>query len=113
MNLNTVGELLEVAQDEALYTALILQLNKDFIGVLDVTIPLSLSPSELKSVLCKHVEYLLLKDTAGYQNLLYRIDVSEKKIKFLERNETAMYIESVVFLILKREWQKVWFRNKL
>lgn len=113
MNLTTVNELLEAAQNEALYKALIQQLNKDFSGIIDVAIPLSLSPIELKNTLSKHIEYLLLKDVAAYQNLLYRIDVSEKKIKSIEANETVMYIESVVFLILKREWQKVWFRNKL
>lgn len=113
MNITTVDELLAIAQNETLYEALIHQLNKDFSGIIDLAIPLSLAPIELKNILSKHIEYLLLKDIAGYQNLLYRIDISEKKIKSIETTKIESYVESVVFLILKREWQKVWFRNKL
>ena len=47
-----------------------------------------------------------------YLNLLYIIDVSEQEIKKLDGSDLVFLAEQVAFLILKREWQKVWFRNK-
>ena len=49
---------------------------------------------------------------AEYLNLLYIIDVSEAEIKKLDGSDLIQLAEQVTFLILKREWQKVWFRNK-
>mgnify|MGYP003608609202 FL=1 len=49
---------------------------------------------------------------AEYLNLLYIIDVSEEQIKKLDGSDVFKLSEDVTFLILKREWQKVWFRNK-
>ena len=37
---------------------------------------------------------------------------SEEKIKKLDGSDLVILAEQVSFLILKREWQKVWFRNK-
>jgi len=48
-----------------------------------------------------------------YLNLLYIVDVSEEKIKQLDGSDAIQLSEQVTFLILKREWQKVWFKNKL
>jgi len=113
MNLVNIDELLKFAQSEELYLALIHQINKDFSGVIDTAIPENSNPTQLKEVLVKNIEYLLLKDPAGFQNLLYRIDVSENKIKAISTNKTNEFVEVICYLILKREWQKVWFRNKL
>ena len=49
---------------------------------------------------------------AEYLNLLYIIDVSEEQIKKLDGSDLVELSEQVAFLVLKREWQKVWFRNK-
>jgi hypothetical protein len=38
--------------------------------------------------------------------------VPEKEIKALNGGDIAELSEQVAFLILKREWQKVWFRNR-
>jgi len=43
-------------------------------------------------------------------NLLYIIDVSEEEIKKLDGTDLVKLSEEVTFLVLKREWQKVWFR---
>ena len=37
---------------------------------------------------------------------------SEEEIKKLDGSDLLILAEQVAFLILKREWQKVWFRNK-
>jgi hypothetical protein len=49
---------------------------------------------------------------AEYLNLLYIIDVPEEQIKKLDGSDLVELSEQVAFLVLKREWQKVWFRNK-
>ena len=36
----------------------------------------------------------------------------EEQIKKLDGSDLVILAEEVAFLILKREWQKVWFRNK-
>jgi L-lysine 2,3-aminomutase len=56
---------------------------------------------------------LIQNKFSDYLNLLYIIDVSEEKIKGLSGTDTHELSEQVTFLILKREWQKVWYRNKL
>jgi hypothetical protein len=45
-------------------------------------------------------------------NLLYIIDVPEENIKQLQGMDTAELSEQIAYLILRREWMKVWFRNR-
>jgi len=105
--------LLQEANNETLYVNLISQLNKDFnLANEAVDFPLSLSPDELKIQLHEKIYRLIQYKFAEYLNLLYIIDVSEEEIKKLDGSDLVVLAEEVAFLILKREWQKVWFRNK-
>jgi hypothetical protein len=105
--------LLQEAEKETLYVNLIIQMNKDFnLANEAVDFPLSLSPDELKIQLHEKVYRLIQYKFAEYLNLLYIIDVSEEEIKKLDGSDLVILAEQVAFLILKREWQKVWFRNK-
>jgi hypothetical protein len=105
--------LLQEAEKETLYVNLIAQLNKDFnLANEAVDFPLSLSPDELKIQLHEKIYRLIQYKFAEYLNLLYIIDVSEDEIKKLDGSDLVILAEEVAFLILKREWQKVWFRNK-
>jgi hypothetical protein len=105
--------LLQEAQNDALYLHLIAQLNKDFnLANEAVDFPLSLTPDELKIQLHEKVYRLIQYKFAEYLNLLYIIDVPEGEIKKLDGTDLVVLAEEVSFLILKREWQKVWFRNK-
>ena len=105
--------LLQEAEKETLYVNLITQLNKDFnLANEAVDFPLSLSPNELKIQLHEKIYRLIQYKFAEYLNLLYIIDVSEEEIKKLDGSDLVVLAEQVAFLILKREWQKVWFRNK-
>jgi len=45
-------------------------------------------------------------------NLLYIIDVPENNVKELDGSDAVELSEQISFLILKREWMKVWFRNR-
>jgi hypothetical protein len=105
--------LLQEAEKETLYVNLIAQMNKDFnLANEAVDFPLSLSPDELKIQLHEKIYRLIQYKFAEYLNLLYIIDVSEDEIKKLDGSDLVILAEEVAFLILKREWQKVWFRNK-
>ncbi|MFV8360375.1 hypothetical protein [Flavobacterium sp. LS1P3] len=105
--------LLTEAESENLYLKLIEQMNKDFnLANEAIDFPLSISPNELKLQLHEKIYRLIQYKFAEYLNLLYIIDVSEGEIKKLDGSDLVILAEQVAFLILKREWQKVWFRNK-
>ena len=105
--------LLEESQKEALYLKLIEQINKDFnLANEGIDLPKSIYPEELKIQLHEKIYRLIQYKFAEYLNLLYIIDVPENEIKSLDGSDLVALAEQVSFLVLKREWQKVWFRNK-
>jgi len=115
--LNTVAQyinqLLIEAKDAELYTALIAQLNKDFIlAGLSIGVENNLPPKELQQEVYTIVTHLINTNFEGFLSLLYRIDLSEEKIKSISKDDFDSYINQVSFLILKREWMKVWYRKK-
>ncbi|MDX6181180.1 hypothetical protein SGQ44_03375 [Flavobacterium sp. Fl-77] len=104
--------LLANAESKNLYLNLIEQINKDFnLANEGIDFPLSVSPEELKIQLHEKIYRMIQYKFAEYLNLLYIIDVSESEIKKLDGSDLVLLAEQVSFLILKREWQKVWFRN--
>ncbi|WP_418264220.1 hypothetical protein [Flavobacterium faecale] len=105
--------LLQEAAQESLYLNLIEQINKDFnLANEGIDFPKSVSPEELKIQLHEKIYRMIQYKFAEYLNLLYIIDVPEEQIKALDGSDLVVLAEQVAFLILKREWQKVWFRNK-
>ncbi|CAM1368052.1 conserved hypothetical protein [Tenacibaculum sediminilitoris] len=96
-----------------LYKELVLQLNKDF-GLVGIAIYFSEenTPLQLKKNLQTAIKELVLHDFSSYTNLLYRIDVSEKNTLIVESTNIDVYTENITFLILKRIWKKVWFKNQ-
>lgn len=110
---NTFNELIEEANTLELYKKLISQLNKDFLlSNIDLDFHEEILPSSLKLILHETVYKLIQEKFTEYLNLLYIIDVSEKQVKSLSGEDTVKLAEEVSFLILKREWQKVWYKNK-
>lgn len=104
--------LLADAEKDNLYLSLIEQINKDFnLANEGIDFPMSISPEELKIQLHEKIYRMIQYKFAEYLNLLYIIDVSESEIKKLDGSDLVILAEQVAFLILKREWQKVWFRN--
>lgn len=105
--------LLSEAESEDLYLKLIEQLNKDFnLANEGIDFPLSTKPEELKVQLHEKIYRLIQYKFAEYLNLLYIIDVPEDQIKKLDGSDISELAAQVSFLILKREWMKVWFRNR-
>jgi hypothetical protein len=107
-------QLLSEAEKENLYAKLIEQLNKDFNFANEaVDFPQSTSPYELKVQLHEKIYRLIQYKYTELLNLLYIIDVPEENIKQLQGMDTAELSEQIAYLILRREWMKVWFRNRM
>lgn len=115
MNLpSNFEDLISEAQELKLYKKLIFQLNKDLLYAnIDLEFNEETLPSSLKLILHEALFQLIQNKFSDYLNLLYIIDVSEAKIKALDGSDVLQLSEEVCFLILQREWQKVWFRHKL
>ena len=111
-DLKTFEDLVATANQMELYSKLVLQLNKDLaLANIDLEFASDVLPTSLKLLLHEKVYKLVQEKFMDYLNLLYIIDVSEEKIKQLDGNDTLQMSEEVMFLILKREWQKVYYRN--
>lgn len=109
----TTDDLLSEAEKEQLYSKLIDQINKDFNFANEaIDFPQSTSPYELKVQLHEKVYRMIQHKYAELLNLLYIIDVPENNVKQLDGSDTVELSEQIAFLILKREWMKVWFRNR-
>lgn len=109
----TFEDLVEKANQADLYKNLIKQLNKDLkYANVNLEFDEAVLPLSLKLVLHETIYKLIQEKFTDYLNLLYIIDVSEEKIRQLDGNDTLRMSEEVTFLILKREWQKVYFRSK-
>lgn len=105
--------LLSEAQKEELYLKLVEQINKDFtLANESLDFDVSIAPIDLKVRLHDKIYQLIQFKFAEYLNLLYIIDVPEEQVKSLDGSDLVELAEQVAFLVLKREWQKVWFRNK-
>lgn len=108
----TFESLIAEANQLDLYKKLIFQLNKDFqLANVDLDFHEDVLPSSLKLLLHETVFKLIQEKFMEYLNLLYIIDVSESQVKALDGDDVLKLSEDVTFLILKREWQKVWFKN--
>ena len=106
-------ELLKAVETENLVIKLIEQLNKDFqLANIDEEFKLNISTLALKNNLDSLLLNLITKKYDDYLNLLYRIDVSEKEMATINNNNLVGTIENITFLVLKREFQKVWFKNR-
>lgn len=106
-------ELLEAVQREQLYKKLIQQIKKDFdLANIAIEVPLEITPTALKSVIHEKLYVLLVERFDQYLNLLYVIDISEREVKNIQAMDAVDVTAEVTFLLLKREWQKVWYKAK-
>mgnify|MGYP001821882847 CR=1 FL=1 len=106
-------DLISEASALDLYQNLVVQLNKDLqYANVDLAFDEEILPTSLKLVLQESVFYLIQNKFSDYINLLYIVDVSELKVRALVGDDTVKLSEDVTFLILQREWQKVWYKAK-
>ena len=72
------------------------------------------SAEDLENNLAVFINQLIDKDFNKLVNLLYRIDISEQKLKIALQNEdkTISSSKTIAKLIIERQLQKLEFRNK-
>jgi len=103
--------LLQGASAKTLYKALVNQLSKDFARAnIQSSFREGIPPEILLSTLKEKLYVLLLENFADYLNLMYIIDVPERAFKDLELTDAVEVAEQLTFLVLRREWQKVWLK---
>ena len=108
----SIDSLISEAENDNLYPKLLEQINKDFnLANEGIDFPINTSPQELKEQLQEKIYRLIQYKFAEYLNILYIIDVPEDQIKKLDGSDILELSAQVAFLILKREWMKVWYRN--
>ena len=106
-------DLISEAEGLRLYKKLIIQLNKDLLYAnIDLEFDEETLPTSLKFVLQEIVFNLINSKFSDYLNLLYIVDVSEAKVRSLDGSDALKLSEDVTFIILQREWQKVWYKAK-
>lgn len=91
--------------------------NKDLIPALndslELSLPGSISLEELKGKLTLHINYLINHDFEKLISLLYRIDVSEPRLRnLLNQTEGDGAAALITDLIIERQSQKIKSRKK-
>ncbi len=110
-SINNSEELVSYLEKDNLVGALIDQLNKDFqLANVHCSLDSSINSTELANQLKEIVLGLLENNYDGYLNLIYRIDIPLKDLEMAQKLPFNERINKVVFLVLKREFQKVWLR---
>lgn len=105
-------ELLHLANEKLFFAKLVQQLEKDFLlANIPWDVPVNGTGAKLVSSLREKIYYLIMERFSEYLNLLYIIDLPEKEFQNIELTDAVEVSNQMTFLILKREYQKVWFRN--
>ncbi|CAM3534848.1 hypothetical protein ZORO111903_11370 [Zobellia roscoffensis] len=113
LNFSDSTDLLANAEKKELYQKLVAQIIKDF-GLANIYIDLEVDilPEGLISVLREKIYRLIMERFSEYLNLLYIVDVPERAFKEIKVTDVVEVADQVTFLVLKRELQKVWLKEK-
>ncbi len=75
---------------------------------MDIDLPDNISYALLKEKLSQHVRHLILNDFQKLVSVLYRIDVSEAKLKYLLKENADKDAGLIIAdLIIERQLQKI------
>ena len=89
--------------------ALVLSVNKD----LGLELPVTISQEKLQEALAAYINHLINTDFEKLVTLLYRIDVSEAKLKAMLQHQPAHNAgELVAALMIERQLQKIKSRQQ-
>ena len=106
--------LLKQIESKDLIIPLIRQINKDAnLSGLDLDLAENLLPKQIVDQLYQIFQKLVTNNFDGLLNFLYRVDLSESVLKSIQQRMPEKITEHLTVLVLKREWQKVYFRNKI
>lgn len=114
MNSKDEIALFELIEAQKLVPSLIKQLNKDIdLSGVDFHFKESIQLNDLVIQVYDFLFKLMSLDFGNYLNFLYRVDIPEKRLNEITEIDPKLIAEKVTILVLKREWQKVSFRNKI
>lgn len=106
------NSLLQFAASSQLYSKLIRQINKDFhVANAPLDLPLHIDPAALCDHLREKIYYLLLERFSDFLQLMYVVDIPETAYRKMQSRDVVEIAEQIGFLVLKREWQKVWLKT--
>ena len=93
------------------------QINTDLLPVLrqslEIDLPENISFELLKERLSSHINFLIQSDFQKLASILYRVDVSESKLKNLLKENQGFDAASIITdLIIERELQKIRSRQE-
>lgn len=104
----------QLKEQQNLFELLVQQVERDFRLSVDEDIAFDAStPLEIVQQIQALLERIATLSPAKLSTLLYRIDVAEKEVRALEEGNVFDYFQQLTYLIVKREFQKVYFRNSL
>ena len=107
------SEFIKKVETNKLYVLLVCQLNKDVqLANLSITFDENISPKKLFEELQSIVVNLLTNNYDDYLNFMYRVDVNEKLLKQVKTDNLNVAAKNITYLILKREYQKVWLKEQ-
>lgn len=108
----TLNELENQVRAHLIILDVIKQINKDFelVGI-DYKFKVKEHFYDFSAAFQQIIEHIINTNFDVFLNLLYRIDLDETKIRNIIQVEEENIYAKISFEILKREWQKVWFRK--
>ena len=105
-------QVINLAKQKRLYAALIQQIQRDFaLSGLTINLEDDIKPDMLITKLHSYIESLIATNFEGFLQLLYRIDIPESDLKNTTVNIEEALPEKAVLALLKREWEKVYYRS--
>ena len=88
------------------------QINTDIIPILrnsmEIDLPENISLDLLKERLSSHINFLIRSDLQKLFSILYRVDVSESKLKHLLKENPEQNASNIIAdLVIERQLQKI------
>lgn len=92
---------------------IIMQINKDLqLSGNHYEIDEKCNAQQLVTDLGNIIQKLLQTDFSGLLNLFYRMDIPESLLHKMMNETPDDLTQNLTLLVLKKEWMKVWLRNK-
>jgi len=104
----------KLSNNSSLFQLLSEQLTKDFkISIGDDVLFTGQTPVELVEQVQIELERIISYSPNKMSPLLYRIDIAEQDIIVISQSDMTTYLEQLTYLVVKREFQKVYFKSTL
>lgn len=101
------------AKEKTMLPNIIIQINKDMqLSGNPYEIDQKDTAQQLVTDLGIIIQKLLRTDFSGLLNLFYRMDIPESLLLKMMAETPDDLTQNLTLLVLKKEWMKIWLRNK-